>query len=483
MNKLKITPFNQQKTFTDFFDSEYITFASYDSIRKIASLIDGLKPTARKIVYTAIELKLTELKKVDSIKSKVADFTEYIHGQDSIEGVIINLAQNFIGTKNIPLLRRDGAFGTRLIPDAAASRYIRTAQELYLKNIFIDDDKQIIGNQLFEGSKIEPKFYVPIIPLLAINGSEGIAVGYAQKILPRKLDDVMDYIFNKSSDIDLIPYYEGFKGTVVHVGENSIEIHGKIENINTTTYRITEVPIGYSYTSYKKVLDKMEESNLISSYEDLCNMNTDTFIFNIKVKRELHAKLNKMSKYKLLDYFKLIKRISENFTCIDENNQIVVYNSIKQIIDKYKKIRLEYYKKRKIYILSKMQEQIDEFTSKIAFIDGVRCNRIDIKGESKKNLIEILDKNDIMVLKNNSYDYLLNMPLWSINTDTFKKTILLLKQLIKDKEVYEKTSELSIWKKVINILLELIMQKKIQNLILVIKCITHLIIFRPICLQ
>ena len=174
MSKIKIT---------DFFQNDYVDQASYDNLRKVASLVDGQKNAARKILYTILEKNIKDEIKVSQLGSKVAEFAEYLHG--SMDGVTINLAQNFPGTNNIPLLAREGNFGTRFSQSASAPRYIFTHGTKEFFELFKKEDNQVLIKQYFEGQQIEPMFYVPNLPILLINGSEGVSSGFAQKILPR----------------------------------------------------------------------------------------------------------------------------------------------------------------------------------------------------------------------------------------------------------------------------------------------------------
>lgn len=439
---------SKENPVSKFFNEDYIAFASYDGIRKIASCVDGLKPTARKVVYTALDLNLVNPDKVDLIKAKVAGHTEYLHGQDAIEGVIVNLAQNFVGACNIPLMTRKGSFGYRLIPNAAASRYIKSCQESYLKDIFKPEDNSVIGNQEFEGSVIEPRYYVPIIPMLLVNGSEGIAVGYAQKILPRNPYNLMEYIFNGMKDESLLmPYYNGFTGEIVKTDDKSFSIYGRIECKNTTTYEITEVPIGYTYNSYMKVLNKLVDDGKIQSFDDLCNMDSDEFKFIIKVKRDVHSKLSKLNKYDLLEEFKLVKRITENYTCLNENNQIEVFDSIKDIIKRYAEIRVNTYDARKKHIEAMMLEEIKKLKSKILFIDRVRKGELNLKDTPEHELVESFNCDNNIIKVNGSYEYLLNMPIRSINFEEQARAIKKVKKLADEYATYCALKISTIWKK------------------------------------
>ena len=184
---------------TEYFNVDVCNSASYDNYRKIGSVIDGLKPSSRKCLYTIVKNNISTPKKVSQLKSDAASQTQYLHGDQSLEGVIVSMAQNFAGSNNIPLLKREGAFGTRLIHAAAAGRYIFTCKEDYLDKIFKKEDEAVLIEQVFEGETIEPKYYVPILPMLLVNGSIGLTTGFTQKILQHNPKDLIAYIEAKLS--------------------------------------------------------------------------------------------------------------------------------------------------------------------------------------------------------------------------------------------------------------------------------------------
>ena len=72
-----------------FYQTDGCNYASYDNYRKICSIVDGLKPSARKCVYTVLKHNITSSKKVAQLKSKVAEETNYLHGDDALAGVIV----------------------------------------------------------------------------------------------------------------------------------------------------------------------------------------------------------------------------------------------------------------------------------------------------------------------------------------------------------------------------------------------------------
>lgn len=450
---------------TDFFKVDVCNYASYDNYRKIASIVDGLKPSGRKCLYTFIKNNITQPKKVSQLKSETAGATNYLHGENALAGVIVNLAQNFTGSNNIPLFTRDGAFGTRLIPEAAADRYIFSAKEPYLDKIFKTEDNNILIEQVFEGDKIEPKFYVPIIPMLVINGSRGLTTGFSQKILPRNIKDVIEYLEaklkSKKCKNNLLPYFNGFTGTIKENKEKndgaSYIICGSYTKINSTKIEITEVPISYTLEEYIKVLDKLEEDKKIKDYQDL----SEDGKFKIQVSLWRNQGLNADSKSLLMD-LKLVESITENYTSMSEENKVVEYKSIYEIIDAYYNIRLDYYDKRKKYLINELTQKILELYSKYLFIKGVIDKEIIISNKSDEAIEKQLIAIPKIIKINNSYDYLLNMQMRSITKTHYEKLKEQLKEL-KDQLNNIKTSTVEeMW---LNDLAELKANKHFSSLI------------------
>lgn len=417
---------------TDFFKSDYCNYSSYDNYRKIASYVDGLKPSARKTIHTIIKNNIKTPIKVSQLSSKIAEQQAYLHGEGSLFGVITGLAQDFVGANNIPLLKREGNFGSRLIQEPSAARYIFTCKEDVLDLLFCPEDLPVLIEQEFEGSIIEPRFFVPTLPLLAINGSEGISSGFAQKIFARNPKEVIQYIKDKlkghKSSVKLNPWFRGFTGKVVATDEpGSYEIHGKAEEINTATVKVTELPIGWDLSSYIEYLNKLEDKGDISGYSDFSN--EDKFEFEIKFRRETLKSFNKNTE--LLDFLKLIKRISENYTVLDENLKIKTYNSIQELLDNYIETKKEYLKKRKEYLASKLKRELEILLSKLTFIHGIITDQIVVNKKPEDQIISQLKKVDKIIEVDGSYSYLLHMP---INSFTKEKLQALKDQIDLKKE-------------------------------------------------
>jgi len=379
----------------DFFKNEYIDFSVYDNVRKLSSYIDGQKNASRKILHTVLQQNIDKFVKVSNLGPKVQDYAQYLHG--SLEGTIVNMTANYVGSgNNVPLLEGDGNFGSAFINDAAATRYIFARMNPILKHLYIKDDFVNLDHQNFEGAKIEPRFYVPVLPMLAINGSEGVSIGFAQKILPRNPKEILKWVQQraegKRTTADLTPHWEGMKCTV-EKGESSIqwEITGAFTRKTKHRITIDALPIGYTLKQYQEVLEKLVEDKVIKDYEDFSD--NDVFEFEIQVERSFSERTDEW----ILNKLKLIKKVSENFTCIDENNKIVIFNNLKELLEAWYLKRIEYNDKRKQHLLSSMQEEMDYTNARARFIQGVVDEKIELRNTKEADVIAQAEAFDVIL--------------------------------------------------------------------------------------
>ncbi len=422
-----------------FFNSDFVDYASYDNLRKIGSCIDGLKNASRKVIFTVLEKNIKEPIKVSQLANKVAEYAEYLHG--SLDGVVVNLGQDFAGTNNVPLLQKKGNFGTRFAQEASAPRYIFTYGSKNLFTLFKKEDLKILKEQMFEGERIEPVFYVPTLPLILVNGSEGVSSGFAQKILPRNPKSIIKYLTNKiqgkRNNKDLLkPFFNDFKGTVEQ-GETSFQwlIKGTIERTNKNQITISEIPVGYDLKTYIKVLKTLEDNKVILDWDDLSDKE---FKFIVKMNPK---DLDKLSEDEILDKLKLVKKVTENLTCLNANNQIQEFQSVEEILDYYFKVKMEYLGKRKDYLVQELKTDLDILNAKITFIKAILDKSLVIEKQPKDKIVKNLEK-IITVKIQDSYDYLLNMPLYSLTLEKIKALTETLKNSkLKLKETQEKTLE------------------------------------------
>lgn len=429
---------------TDFFKNEYVDQASYDNLRKIASVVDGQKNASRKVLYTILEHNIKSDIKVSQLGAKCSEFAEYLHG--SIDGVVVGLAQNFPGSNNIPLLVREGNFGTRFDNEASAARYIFTHGSKEFFELFNKEDSAVLKDQFFEGAKIEPMHYVPNLPLLLINGSQGVSSGFAQLILPRKPENIKKYLKDslagkKLNQSLLDPYFNGFNGTIAQ-GDNPKQwiISGTIERKSASRLLITEVPVGYGLMDYIKILDKLEDDKVILGYSDMSEDNK--FLFEVRM---TSSDLKKFTDDDLLQKLKLQKKVSENYTVMSESNRVLPLETSEEIISRYIQVKLEYTQKRKDNQLKNLASDIDLDKSRYLFIKGITEDTIKISKRKKAEIEESLKKIPGIIERDGSYDYLLNMAIHSLTEERMKRLENNIAELEKSLKALEKTEVKDIW--------------------------------------
>ena len=425
---------NNNIDFSEFYENDAPSYGAYDNIRKIASYIDGLKLSQRKVMYTLFKKfpnPSTE-NKTSRLASSVAECTEYLHGEASLTQVLDTMAASFTGSNNYPLVTGHGNFGTRFsgAGSAAAPRYTYCSVSPISDKLFPPIDRELCIPQVFEGSVIEPMYMMPIFPVLFMNGTDGISTGWKTTIFPRNPKEILKYIraiLNKADKVphieNALPWFKGFAGETKLVKEKDSDgkintkviNYGVVEKVNSNTLHISEIPITYTYASYIKVLDGLVEKGTIEDYEDLSDPKTDKFEFTIKVKRVFFENNKDVDSW--VKVFNLAKPLNEQLNCIDENNRIREFNNIKEILDAFINIRLEYYKKRKNYLLNKYMDEIKLDVSKYVWCKGVIDETIHIKNKKKDDIVKQLENTDKIVQKDGSYNYLLNMPMSSITKE------------------------------------------------------------------
>jgi DNA topoisomerase-2 len=205
--------------YSEFINKEYCHFSLYDNERSIPCLVDGFKPSQRKVLYACFKRKLKGEVKVAQLTGYIAEHSAYHHGEASLQGTIVNMAQDFVGSNNINLLTPAGQFGTRLMggKDAASPRYIFTRLEPITRTIFHPDDDELLNYRLDDGMTIEPDFYVPVIPMVLVNGADGIGTGWSTNVANYNPRDIIDnlrrYIAGEEME-EMAPFYSGFSGEV-----------------------------------------------------------------------------------------------------------------------------------------------------------------------------------------------------------------------------------------------------------------------------
>ena len=409
-----------ETTITEFLSKEYKEYSFYVlENRAIPSVVDGLKPVHRKVIFVCNDIWKTgnekELK-VFQLSGAVANKAFYHHGDASLSKAIINMAQSF--KNSLPLLEEYGQFGSLRSPEPGAPRYIGTKLSKNFRLLYKDFD--LLEHKEEEGETIEPYYYLPIIPAVLLNGSEGIAVGFKTNILNRDANDLINSCLRLLQDkpIEVIkPFLKDFKGNFINDPENNKRwiIRGLFEKTNTTTIKITELPPSMIYEEYEIFLDKLVESKKIVSYTDV--KQNKTIHYTVKFTREDLVKHDDDALYKLL---KLEEFNTEIFITLDEHGKIKIFETDKEIIKYFVDFRLGFYFKRKEFLLNKLKHELKILMNRGKFIKAILDNKLDIKNKSKEILINGIEDMKLDVI-DDSYDYLLRMPLWSLTTELFEK--------------------------------------------------------------
>ena len=411
------------RTVTSFFDKEYLEYARYVvENRAIPSCIDGLKPTQRKVVYIANKIWKTgneKPMKLFQLAGRVAAEAFYHHGNTSLESSMVGMAQKF--KNSLPLLQGVGQFGSLRSPAAGAPRYISAKLHPNFRLLYQDFD--LLENKIEEGEKIEPAFFLPIVPTVILNGTSGIAVGFATNILNRNPKDVVDACISTLNDKRmkvLAPWIEEFKGTFTRDLENpkTWKIKGQHQIINTTTVKITAIPPNYTYERYEEILNLLMEKGVITSYDD---NSSETIEYILKFRRSVLNDL--ITKNKLDNVLRLNTQETENLTTIDENGELKIFDKAEDIVKHFVSVRLEWYQTRKDYLIDKTEKQLSLVTNKARFIKDIIDGKLKINNVPKKTIILYLETADYDEV-HGSYDYLLSMAIHSLTKERYEKLLL-----------------------------------------------------------
>lgn len=417
---------SKQISYNEFIDKEFMHFSKYDCDRSIPNLMDGLKISQRKILFSAFKKKLYSEIKVAQFSGYISEQSGYHHGEASLNGAIVNMAQDFVGSNNINLFVPNGQFGTRLQggKDHASERYIFTKLHNISRSIFRAEDDLILNYLDDDGLSVEPIFYVPIIPMVLVNGSVGIGTGFSTNIPCFNPIEIVTYIKNHlqehvENNMSLAPYYRHFKGTIEQVDEMKYATNGNII-VKNDTITITELPIGVWNEPYIVFLEKcLEEKKYgLKDYKDL---STDKDI-QITLKFDSDINLdNKQSLHNICQKFKLSSNISlTNMYLFDENEKLKHYVSVYEIIEDFVETRLKYYNIRKEYQIKKMEEELKICSNKYKFICEILEDTIDLRKKKSKEITQLLTEKDYDKYEN-SYSYLTKMPMDSLNEENVQK--------------------------------------------------------------
>ena len=462
-----LTPISGKVNYSNFIHDELIHFSNADNIRSLPVIMDGLKPSQRKILFACLKRGLRSEIKVAQLAGYVSEHAAYHHGEASLQGAIVNLAQTFVGANNINILAPVGQFGSRLQggKDSASPRYIHTQLESIVDKIYRKEDSCILKHINDDGLIVEPENYYPVVPMIIINGSEGIGTGFSTDIPPHDPDDVVmllkDRLKGKRITLEnlaLRPYWFGFKGPVQMV-ENGVWITKGLYVFNDAKkmVTVTELPVGSWTTDYKEFLeelcsipDKESKKPILKNYEDLYN--------HIDIRFDLYLEPDYYDDVKdnVHEFEKRFKLTStwrtSNMVAFTTDFKIKRYECVGNIMEEFYVERLIKYEERRLKEIESLKRDAQEADAKARFLRGVLNDTIDLRRKTDEQIVNIMKKHDLPAMSNmvepdnvDSYDYLLRLRIDRVKASAIEdaekavmKAVELLKQL-------EGTSASQIW--------------------------------------
>jgi DNA topoisomerase-2 len=411
----------KEMSYTDFVNKEYIIMAVQDNLRSLPHVMDGLKPSQRKILFACLKRNLKDEIKVAQLAGYTSEHAAYHHGEASLHGAIINMAQNYVGSNNINLLEPNGQFGTRLIggKDAASPRYVFTQLAPLTEMIFHPSDAPLYQYLEDDGQSIEPAYYLPVIPMVLINGSVGIGTGWSSNIPPHNPCDLVQYLTARLENKKvpaLKPWYRGFTGTVTPT-DTCFMMRGCWTWSAASCLQITELPVGTWTTPYKDFLEKAVDGQATAFSKGMIvkveSNHTDTAVaFSITLSPAFADTLRN-DQDTLVKMFKLQKKIDiNNMHAFDAQGNIKKYQSALEIIEEFYEQRLTLYKQRKHHWNKQLQLKLHRLTQKIQFLRLVVDGIFTFKGLNKQQLLTQLEQRGL-----HDADYLLTMSMWNMTDE------------------------------------------------------------------
>ena len=429
-------------TYEEFIGQELIHFSKYDCDRSIPNLMDGLKTSLRKIIFAAFKKNLTTEIKVAQFTGYVSEHACYHHGEASLNGAIVGMAQNFVGSNNINLLIPSGQFGTRLKggEDSASERYIFTQLNHITRAIFSKHDDAILEYLNDDGTPVEPRFYAPVIPMILVNGSKGIGTGFSTDIMCYNPLQIIAYIKSKLSGLNVsdcfVPFYEGFQGKIEKIGStNKFLIKGRYEKVGPDKIRVTELPVGFWTENFKEHLEGLIEPGLdkdgkkiVPQVKDYDDMSKDTTVdFTITLQKgkveELEAIQLEHGCNALEKLFKLYTTSStSNMHLFDSEDKLKKYDTVEEIIDDYYEVRMSMYSDRKAYLIDTLEKELVVLSNKARYIQELLDGTIDLRKKKKDEIVDMLQKKDYDIINDdNDFKYLVKMPMDSVSEENVEK--------------------------------------------------------------
>lgn len=434
-----------------FVNKELILFSIEDCERSIPAMMDGFKPSQRKVIYGAMLKNTKDEMKVDQLRGFVGEKTAYHHGDMALNETIINLSHDYVGSNNINFLLPCGQLGTRLMggKDAASPRYISTKMNPITNIIFDQCDNFLLEYLDDDGYKIEPKYYHPIIPTVLVNGSSGIGTGYSTDIPKYSPFVMIKHIRGLIQDdnyaiTEMQPWYRNFEGTL---GRNQKTgkwyTQGVWKRSDRQTIQILELPVGKWTEDYKQFLENLMDTKPELTICDIKDYKTErTVHFEVKANP---LEINQwIDENRVEEIFKLRAPVKENLVLFDQHGKIRQYDSVETILYEFFQVRKLGYVERYDHIYKQFEKVIKEINSKVLFIERIISGEIKVFRVPKKDIISQLESQEFPKI-DKSYDYLLNIKIHQFTEEQIDKLTQELNNMMAQFEEHKSKSPKDLW--------------------------------------
>ena len=426
----------KQLAITDFVHKDLVNFSLADLKRSIAHVADGLKPSQRKVMYSCFQKNLTTEMKVAQLAAFVAEKSAYHHGEVSLAETIVKLANDYTGSNNINLLEPCGQFGTRLMggKDASQTRYIFTKLTKEARKLFDPKDDAILNYFDDDGRSIEPDFYMPTLPMVLVNGTEGIGTGfscYVPPFNPKDIKENIERMLSGEEPMEMKPWFRGFKGKVFK--DDGSWITEGIWRDTGSRLKVTELPPGRWTQDYKEYLDTLVEKKMITSYTnnsttedvdfEIFGYNGKDLVKDLKMRKTFHT---------------------SNMHLFHPTRGIHRYASPEEILKDFVELRLEHYKKRKAHLIEVLQKRAELCGHKSKFVSMVIEEKLVV---FKRKKVDLEKEMSTMFPKiDGSWDYLLNIKTVEYTEERVKALMDEARQANVELEKMIRTSHVTMWK-------------------------------------
>jgi DNA topoisomerase-2 len=396
----------------------------------------------------------------------VSEHSAYHHGEASLNGAIVNMAQNYVGSNNINLLQPNGQFGTRLHggDDSASERYIFTLLSGITRSLFPEADDAVLNYLNDDGTIVEPEYYVPIIPFALVNGISGIGTGFSCNIPAFSPTQIIDYLRFKLKKQDVkgagefVPYYEGFKGTVTKLDTNKYMTKGVYEKIDNDKIRISELPIGTWTMPYISFLEGLADGTtdkngkkIPPSIRDFTSMSTEVNVdivvtFPRGKLEDIESKVDSVTNINGIEkMLKLTSNISStNMHMFNKDCKLRKYASVEDIIEDFYDVRLEMYSKRKKQLIKDLEHKLVKLSNRAKYILATLDGSVDLRRKNATAVHELLTSKGYDLL-DGDFKYLIKMPMDSVTQENVDKILKEKSDAETELELLKKTTLETMW--------------------------------------